>query len=280
MGKGWDGSCSKTVIDTVQTELNKSQCEADKSKCDQKSTHLRDYVDECQKMSGGCSSEGCAFTSVDNQLFEEQRDQWKQYFPYSEYFPRVTINEHNYHGAVRCPHPISLANCGVLAALCAAYDPEELPAACANTGCAFGQVSIHGKCSDYDAATGKMVAPDGAASAICESSSTHKAVNCSARTRRGEHACMAEDDDGVVECQWSVVDLASDRSGDVALAIIVPLCLVVIVVSVLSAWYIRGRLRSHDSQFTALQSLYEPLRDELAQVVPPSEETGRTQQEA
>lgn len=266
MGKGWEGNCSGTVVDTVQEELNKSACEADQSKCGQTSTKLRDYIAQCQNESGDCSSEGCAFESVDNNEFETQAEKWKEFFPYSEYFPRVTINEHNYHGAVRCPHPISLSNCGVLAALCAAYDPEQLPAACANTGCAFGQVSIHGKCSDYDPSTGKMVTQDGAATGICKASETHRSIDCSARTRRGQRACEAEDTEGIAECVWTIDDRASDRSGDVALAILVPLCLVVIVVSVLAAWYIRGRLRSHDSQFTALQSLYEPLRDELAQV--------------
>lgn len=163
---------------------------------------------------------------------------------------------------MRCPHPISLTNCGVLSALCAAYDPDQLPSACSNTGCAFGQISIHGKCATYDSATGRMVTEDESASGICQPSAQHTDADCAARTRRGKASCEAEVDD-IQQCEWSVKDSATDRAGDVALAIILPLVIVVLVVAVLAAWYIRGRLRSHDSQFTALQSLYEPLREEL-----------------
>lgn len=206
MGKGWQGKCHEEILHEVQLELS-----AQGDTPAEPSNELKTYVDDCISKSGNnCHSEGCAFESVSNLEFDEQLKQWAEYFPYSEYFPRVTINEHNYHGAVRCPHPISLNNCGVLAALCAAYEDSQKPAACENNGCAFGEIKdACGICGG----NGKSCEP-------------------------------------------------VDKAGDLALAIVLPLVIVCVVLTVVAAWYIKGRLQSHDTQFTALQALYEPLSEQ------------------
>lgn len=188
-GQGWKGDCSTSVMDDMASEL--------------KWTDLKSYVENCVQTSGG-------YEGVSNSVFQATADQWNRYFPYSEYWPRITINEHQYHGAVRCPHPISLNNCGPLAAICAAYEPSMLPAVCRNTGCPFGQV---------------------------------------------------QDECGV--CGGDGMTCVVSKNAGAALPFIVVMIVFIVIGSVVLFFYIQRRLRSHDTQFTALQALYEPLQEDM-----------------